>query len=347
MEEQVKKDDDEISLIDLFSVIWLRKTLIITITAVAFAGIITFSIISKKLPAEKSPLPDMYEPKALLMINNSNSNGGGGLSSLLGGDSSGGSGLSSLASLAGVNIGGATNTKLAVFLVQSDLFLDTIVEEFDLARRYKIKKFFRTGARKKLKKLLTAEEDKDSSVIAISFLDIDPFFATDVVNFAVRLLEQRFDEMGLDRNKREKENLEINLANSLQEIKNLQLQAQTFSHTGMTAGAAALEAARLQIELQSQQQVYSQLKVQHELVKVTIASQMPIFQIVETARVPDQKSKPSRSILCIIVTFAAGFFATFLAFMQNAIENIKKDPVAMAKLRAGTDYSRDTGRRRS
>ena len=51
------------------------------------------------------------------------------------------------------------------------------------------------------------------------------------------------------------------------------------------------------------------------------------------AEVPDQKSGPSRGLLCIIVTFAAGFFSIFLAFVLNAIENIKKDPEAMAKLK--------------
>jgi uncharacterized protein involved in exopolysaccharide biosynthesis len=51
------------------------------------------------------------------------------------------------------------------------------------------------------------------------------------------------------------------------------------------------------------------------------------------AEVPDKKSGPSRGLLCIIVTFAAGFFSIFLAFVLNAIETIKKDPDAMAKLK--------------
>ncbi|MDR2070219.1 MAG: lipopolysaccharide biosynthesis protein, partial [Treponema sp.] len=39
---------------------------------------------------------------------------------------------------------------------------------------------------------------------------------------------------------------------------------------------------------------------------------------------------------CIIVVFAAGFFSVFLAFVLNAIANIKQDPEAMAKLRGKT-----------
>jgi uncharacterized protein involved in exopolysaccharide biosynthesis len=85
--------------------------------------------------------------------------------------------------------------------------------------------------------------------------------------------------------------------------------------------------------LATQRQIYSQLKVQYELLKVNMASEKPIFQILEMAEIPDRKSGPSRGMLCIIVTLAAGFFSVFLAFVLNAISNVKKDPQAMAKLR--------------
>lgn len=87
------------------------------------------------------------------------------------------------------------------------------------------------------------------------------------------------------------------------------------------------------MELGVKRQVYSQLKVQYELLKVNMASEVPVFQILEVAEVPDLKSGPSRGTLCIMVTFAAGFFSVFLAFALNFVENIRKDPVAMAKLR--------------
>jgi uncharacterized protein involved in exopolysaccharide biosynthesis len=85
--------------------------------------------------------------------------------------------------------------------------------------------------------------------------------------------------------------------------------------------------------LGTKRQVYSQLKVQYELLKVNMASEKPVFQILEMAEVPDMKSGPGRGMLCIIVTFAAGFFAIFVAFVLNAVANIKNDPEAMAKLR--------------
>ena len=86
------------------------------------------------------------------------------------------------------------------------------------------------------------------------------------------------------------------------------------------------------MELKVQEEIYAQLKAQYEMLKVTMASEQPVFQILEYAEVPDQKSKPSRGMLCIIVTFAAFFVSVFLAFLLNAIKNIKNDPVAMEKL---------------
>jgi uncharacterized protein involved in exopolysaccharide biosynthesis len=62
-------------------------------------------------------------------------------------------------------------------------------------------------------------------------------------------------------------------------------------------------------------------------------SEKPVFQVLELAEIPDQKSGPSRGLICVIATFAAGFFSVFLAFALNAVENIKQDPEAMEKLR--------------
>jgi uncharacterized protein involved in exopolysaccharide biosynthesis len=95
----------------------------------------------------------------------------------------------------------------------------------------------------------------------------------------------------------------------------------------------SLELNRIQMELGAQRQVYTQLKVQYELLKVTMASEKPVFQVLELAEIPDRKSGPGRGLLCVIAVFAAGFFSVFLAFVLNAVENIKQDPEAMAKLR--------------
>lgn len=327
--------DDEISLIDLFAVLWHRKMMILVITLTSMVGVVVFSVISLVLPTETSPLPNTYTPSALMIINNTSSSGNV-MSAALGA-----TGLGGLAGLAGVSTG-PSFSELAIYLVGTNTLLDAVVDQFDLITKYEIEKSPRAESRKALKKLLTATYDENSGVFTISFTDTDPVFAQTVVNFCVLFLEKRFDEIAVDQNKLEKENLELNIANTYKEIQNLEQEFHKLEYAVVSGGrfgsipAITLEQNRITMELQTQKQVYTQLKVQYELLKVTMASERPVFQILEMAEVPDQKSGPSRGLICIIVTFAAGFFSVFLAFVLNAITNIRKDPEAMAKLRGGT-----------
>jgi hypothetical protein len=237
----------------------------------------------------------------------------------------------------------ASFSELAVFLTETNSFLDAIVDEFNIIERYKIDRHPRTNSRKAVKENLSAVFDNRTGVLRISFTDIDPVFAKNVVDFSTVFLANRFDELGLDKNKIERENLEINLTNTFEEILQLEEESRRLEqsvanvHNFLMIPAIATDLNRISMELTAKRQVYTQLKVQYELLRVTMASEMPVFQILEMAEVPDQKSEPSRALLCIIVTFAAGFFAIFLAFVLNFIENIRKDPHTMAKLRKTHD----------
>ena len=330
--ETKKNDSDEISLIDLVAVLWQRKRMIIGITLAAAIGIVIFSIISIVLPAEISPLPNVYTPEALILIDEQSSGGGGGLSSMLGGNTGG------LADLMGINMrSGSTLSALALFLVETNSFLDAVVDEFDLIERYEIRRDRspRAESRKELKKNLEADFDEDSGVLTLGFSDIDPVFARDVVNFSVELLSDRFDELGLDKNKVERENININLTSTFDDILRLEEELRRLEQSAAFGRipAITMDLNRISMELEAKKEVYTQLIIQSELLRVDMASERTIFQILEIAEVPDQKSGPSRGLISIIVTFAAGFFSVFLALARNAVDNIKKDTQSMAKLR--------------
>ena len=330
----VKKEDDEISLIDLLAVLLRRKWMIIGICVAAMIFAVVISILSLKLPPEKSFLPNEYTPKAQMLINNDSSSGG--LSSMLSS-----SGLGSLANLAGVNVsGGSSNSALAGYLVNSNTIQDAVVDKFDLITRYKIEKSPRASSREALKKKLSSNYDDETGVFSVSFTDIDPKFAQEVVNYVVDLLEQRFLDLGIDQNKLSEANLKENIQNSYDNILSLQKQIQTLEgsvaniYNPNAAPSIMLDSTLLKMELNVQEQIYAQLKAQYESLKVTMASEQPVFQILEYAEVPDRKSGPSRGKLCIIITFAAFFLSVFLAFALNAVENIKNDSEAMSKLKA-------------
>ncbi|MDE6773025.1 MAG: lipopolysaccharide biosynthesis protein [Treponemataceae bacterium] len=326
-------DDDEISLIDLFAVLLRYKVMIIVLTVVAAVGAVVFSIISLVLPPEKSPLPNQFTPEAHMLITESSS-GGSGLSSMLSS-----SGLGSLASLAGFSgSAGSSNSSLAVYLISSNPLLDAVTDTFGIVERYKIEKYVRASSRKALKKTLSAEFDDETGIFTVSFTDIDPVFAQRVVNFVIDWRVERCDELGLDNNKIKKENLEKNIQSSYNEILRLEREARNLG-ASVSGGAAAWDipsiatgTTRIQMELEAQKEVYTQLKIQYEMLKVEMQSEQPIFQILERPEIPDQKSKPSRGMLCIIIMFAAFFLSVFLAFARNAFRNIRNDPEAWGKL---------------
>lgn len=333
--EENKIQDDEISLIDLFAVLWKYKFLIISVTVIAMIAVLIFSIVSISLPPEKSYLPNKYTAQAQMLINNDSSSSGG-LSSMLSS-----SGLGSLASMAGLNVSGgaSSNSALAGYLVHSNSVLDDIAQKFDIIDRYKIIEYEKSSSREALKGVLSSSFDDETGIFSVSFTDIDPVFARDVVNYVVNLLEKRFLDMGIDKNRLTKENLEANIDNTYKEILKLQKEIQEIEssvsnvYNPSQTKSVIMDATLKKMELSVQQEIYAQLKAQYEMLKVTMSSEQPIFQILEYAEVPDKKSAPSRGMLCIIVTFAAFFVSVFLAFSLNAIKNIKNDPQVMSKLR--------------
>jgi len=327
MSEATKKEDGEISLIDLFAVLWRRKIMIIVITLVAMIGVVIFSIITIVLPPEISPLPNLYTPRALMLIDDSASPGGA-IPAM--------GGLAAVAGFGGIRTG-ATYSDLAVFLFGTHSLLDSVINEFELIERFEIDRDRspRAESRDALRRLLRASFDDRSGVLTVSFTDRDPAFARDVVNFTVMYLENRFDMLGLDRNRIERENLETNLVNVFQNILQLEEERRRLGQVAPFAPIAA-DIDRIEMELMAMRQVYTQLRVQNEMLMITMASETPMFQILELAEAPDRKSSPSRGMICIIVSLAAGFFSVFLAFALNAISNIRNDPEAMAKLRGTT-----------
>jgi len=326
----VTEKDDEISLIDLFAVLLRFKWLIIGITAAAMLFVVVYSVISLKLPPEKSYLPNNYKVSANMLITDSDSSSG----------LSASSSASSLAKLMGVSLSasGSSTSSLILYLTSSNPFYDAIAEHFNLYEKSPVEKSPIAMMRMGLSKKVSAEYDSSSGVLTVSYEDIDPEFAVDVVNFCVDWISDKLDELGVDNNKISKENLEKNVENSWNEILKLtkelsDMQDRVIQGRALWTKENTIEQQRIELELSAQKEVYTQLRSQLELLKVKMATEAPVFQILERASVPDIKSGPSRGKLCIIVTFAAFFVSIFLAFLINAIKNMKNDPEVMMKLK--------------
>jgi uncharacterized protein involved in exopolysaccharide biosynthesis len=389
----------EITLLDLFATLLHHRVLIIVITGLAALGALAVSIISLLLPPDRNFLPTVYTPKAVLLVNDSQS---GGLSSMLAS-----SGLGNLAGLAGVSTGKSYG-ELAVYIAKSDTTLDALIQHFSLKQRYRIKKSPIAESRKKLLEKYNAAYNDKTGILTLSYEDYDPAFARDLVNYAVELVDKRFTVIGGNRNLTRKEQLEGKLADVQAELNRIESRIQAFqqkygvisieglateqiqivakvrselilkemeikTYTDISSiedpalrrlkaerdnlskllselekgfseyedvmpaqkdlPKLAIEYSHLQRDLLVQGKIYELLIQQYELTKLSLAGEDPIIQILELAQAPDKKSGPSRGMICIVATMAGFFLSILLAFLVEAVSNIRRDPEAMAILR--------------
>lgn len=156
------KKNDEISLIDLFAVLLKRKWMIFIITMIAAVFIVVYSIISLKLPADKSFLPNEYTVTANMLIKDSSNANASSMSGA----------ASAAASLMGINLNsGATSvSSLVVYLTSSNPFYDAIAQQFDLYTKYDFEKSPIANTRKALKKVVFTNYDDGGGWSFLYFL---------------------------------------------------------------------------------------------------------------------------------------------------------------------------------
>ncbi|MGL1890242.1 MAG: hypothetical protein OCD02_01380 [Spirochaetaceae bacterium] len=197
MSENEAIKEQEIDLLKLVSILLKNIKYVVIITSLFMIGIVIISVMSIKLPPEKSFSPNFFSPTTTVMLNNSSSSGG--LDSLLSN-----SGMGALAGLAGLSGGGSevTDASLAKKLITTNRFINKISDEFNLAVIYKITdvEYPKTTLKNIILAKLKISEESDTGMLSISYTDIDKYLATKIVNGVTELLEEQFAEIDTIRN---------------------------------------------------------------------------------------------------------------------------------------------------
>ena len=101
---------------------------------------------------------------------------------------------------------------------------------------------------------------------------------------------------------------------------------------GLDLPALSLEFARLRMALDIQTRIFESMSEQYEITKLTLESE-PVFQILELAEAPDEKTSPSRSKISIVTVLIALFASVMLAFLLNTVKKITSDPSRLRRIR--------------
>jgi uncharacterized protein involved in exopolysaccharide biosynthesis len=86
-----------------------------------------------------------------------------------------------------------------------------------------------------------------------------------------------------------------------------------------------LQYARLMRDYKVQETIFELLTRQYEVAKINEAKNTSTLQVLDEAMVPDKKSKPKRSLIVLMATFAVGFMAVLWAFVREFGKNMNEE----------------------
>ena len=294
--------DDEIDLKELFMVLWSGKWLISAVTGLAAAISVVVAL----------SLPNIYSARALLAPAESS---GGGLSGLM-------KQYGGLASLAGVSLPGGeegSRAQLGMQLMKSRAFIGDFVERRDILPELMAVESWDAGsgdiifdpeaydsasktwvrdvdppkkltpslleAHEEFMDILGVSEDKQTGYVTVSIDHQSPVVAAQWVNWLIE---------------------DVNAAVKAQDVaeaeKSIEYLKQQVSNTSL----ADLQAMFFEL-IQSQTETVMLAEVRPEYV----------FKTIDPAVVPEEKSKPSRALICVLGTLLGGMLGVVIVLIRH------------------------------
>jgi uncharacterized protein involved in exopolysaccharide biosynthesis len=302
--------DDEIDLKELFMVLWSGKWLISAITGAA-------AVISVLVALS---LPNIYTASALLAPAESS---GGGLSGLM-------KQYGGLASLAGVSLPGGeegSRAQLGMQLMKSRSFIGDFVERHDILPELMAVESWNPGsgdlvfdseaydaasktwirdveppklqapstqeAHKAFLELLGVSQDKQTGYVTISIEHHSPAVAAQWVNWLVEDINAVVKAQDVD-----------------EATKSIEYLTQQIANTSL----ADLQTMFFEL-IQSQTETVMLAEVRPEYV----------FKTIDPAVVPEEKSKPSRALICVLGTLLGGMLSVVIVLIRHYAQSEAAD----------------------
>lgn len=295
--------DDEIDLRELFSILWKGKWWIIGVTFVFALASVAVALY----------LPNEYKATAVVQPNDSGGSSGK-LASLAGQ-------FGGLASLAGINLGAgeSSDAVIAMEVIKSWGFAEDFINKYNLqvplfaAKGWsqsdnklildpelyddQVKKWIRIPPKgktveptswelyKRYKEVFSVSQDKETGLVSLSAVYYSPKLAESWVGFLVQEINQYMKQKSLKE--------------SSESIKYLEQQILTTS------------VAEIRV-------VFSQLiQEQHKTKMLAQVSKEFAFKTISSARAPEEKAKPKRSLIVLLGVFFGGVIGVLFVFVLN------------------------------
>jgi uncharacterized protein involved in exopolysaccharide biosynthesis len=300
-------DDDEIDLLELWDTIWKGKWFIMGLTLLCTLVAVYYTLYV---------LPVTYKSDVVLQPTETSSP----------------SGLSALAaSLPGgfsLGRGGGKTVNIVSFL-NSRTINERLIEKYDLLpmlysgiwdkenKKWLIDdpeaKPTMLKAIKNLKGRYQIDKNQKTGLLIISWIDKDPEFTKIMLQRIVKEVRYYLENEYESDAKREREFVENQLNKAEKELEYWEKQVPSDK----------LTLSKIQRERSASQTVYTELRKQLELSKISEVKEIINFKILDQPFVPENRFKPKRSQICILTIVVSGFLSIFLLFFQQFVINLR------------------------
>ena len=162
------EEEQELSLVDVFNILWRRKFLIIFLTFIFAVASLIHALTATV----------MFRAESKIMPPSSSSGRIAGISAQLGG----------LAEVVGLG-GMSTNGQTLIGILKGDSVVDAIIDKFNLMEEMSMD--IRLHARAAVVRNLDANEDAKSNIISVAYIHKDPQEAADIANAFIEELQKK------------------------------------------------------------------------------------------------------------------------------------------------------------
>jgi uncharacterized protein involved in exopolysaccharide biosynthesis len=304
---QMEQPEDEIDLLELWNTIWKGKWFIIGFTLLCTLVAVYYTLYV---------LPVTYKSDVVLQPTEMSSQ----------------SGLSALAANLPISILGSSGGKSVniVSFLESRTIKRRLIEKYDLLpklysdiwdkenQKWTIddpedKPTLLKGIQEKFKGIYIVDKDKKTELITISWTDEDPEFTKSMLQRIVKEVRYYLENEYESDAKRERAFVESQLNKSEKELEYWEKQVPSDK----------LILSKIQRERFASQTVYTELRKQLELSKISEVKEIINFKILDQPFVPEKKFKPRRALTCTLTFIISSLFSVLFIFLKQFVHNIK------------------------
>jgi tyrosine-protein kinase Etk/Wzc len=102
---------------------------------------------------------------------------------------------------------------------------------------------------------------------------------------------------------------------------------------GANGSKSGLENVKVLRDVKYYQMLYELLAKQYEAARLDEAKDPPIIQVLDRAAEPERRAKPKRTVIVLLSTAIAFFFAIGLAFVSETKLRLLEEPASASKWR--------------